>query len=151
MLSEESEYLWVCPKRGNSCRSQQQTLKIGTERTTVNDVDADGCMRLPAKCNPRVLGLCSMAMMALKPSVDLSGDGGCTMTVLRSALPSAVPASAGLYVTVHFRAFLEDGTVLHDSRAETAPLEVRVGVVPSDTVRACCSLSCCHGTAVTRT
>jgi hypothetical protein len=92
-----------------------------------------------------------MAMMALDPSIDLSGDGGCTMTILRSALPSAAPACVGLYATVHFRALLEDGTVLHDSWAETKPLEVRVGVVPSDTVRACISHSSCHDMAVTRT
>lgn len=54
------------------------------------------------------------------------------MTVLRAPLSSAAPVTPGVYASVHFRASLADGTLLHDSRAQSEPLEVRVGADPSD-------------------
>jgi len=84
---------------------------------------------------PRAVALYSVAMMASEQPIDLGGDGGCTMTVLRAPLPSAASASTGLYATVNFRAILQNGTVLHDSWQQSEPLEVRVGQDPSDAVR----------------
>lgn len=71
--------------------------------------------------------------MAVSLPADLSGDGGCLKRTLRIALPNAQKVADGAIVAVHFKASLADGTLLRDSRSD-APLEVRVGAQPSDTV-----------------
>lgn len=80
-------------------------------------------------------------------SVDLSGDGGCVMTILRAPLPSAQRAEEGAFAKVHFLAALANGTVLLDSWQAGEVLEFRVGAEPSETVSplsaTCCLHPCC--------
>ena len=65
---------------------------------------------------------------------DLSGDGGVLMRrVSPPASPSQV-AAARTFARVHYRAALEDGTVLSDSHAAGETLELRVGMQPSEGV-----------------
>ena len=67
---------------------------------------------------------------------DLSGDGGCLMQQLQAALPESEMPVERAYVTVHFRATLLDGTRIHDSREKGEPLELRLGMQPSEAVPA---------------
>ena len=80
-----------------------------------------------ARCSS--IGLCANA-------IDLSGDGGCTMTTLRAPLPSAQRAEAGAYAKVHFLAALANGTVLLNSWDTGDLIERKIGAEPSETVRA---------------
>jgi FK506-binding protein 1 len=70
------------------------------------------------------------------PWLDLSGDGGCLFRVIRSTKTSdPVAASPRTFASVHYKATLEDGTVISDSRAMNGePLEIRVGMKPSEGV-----------------
>ena len=65
---------------------------------------------------------------------DLAGDGGCLLRHIRK-VPSADAAVAATrtFASVHYRATLEDGTKIVDSR-NTEPLELRVGIQPSEAV-----------------
>ena len=69
-------------------------------------------------------------------SVDLAGDGGCLLQRVRAPLAFAQRVEPDAIANVHFTASLADGTLLRDSR-EDAPLEVRVGMQPSDAVSSC--------------
>ena len=64
---------------------------------------------------------------------DLSGDGGCLMRRLTSSSEAASPTPR-TYARVHYRATLEDGAVISDSRVAGEPLELRVGMQPSEAV-----------------
>ena len=64
---------------------------------------------------------------------DLSGDGGCLMRRLTSSSETASPTQR-TYARVHYRATLENGTVISDSRDAGEPLELRVGMEPSEGV-----------------
>ena len=74
----------------------------------------------------------------LPPVEDLSGDGGVLMR--RAVGPAAAQddgeyARPSTYARVHYRATLEGGVVLADSRSEAGePLELRVGAQPSEGV-----------------
>ena len=85
--------------------------------------------RLPPLPRTRVPQQCVPAY------IDLSGDGGCLFQRLDDPPASAEQPALRGYVTVHWRAALTDGTRLYDSREAAEPLEVRVGLQPSDTVR----------------
>lgn len=65
---------------------------------------------------------------------DLSGNGGCLFRQVRPPPPGAEGVTPRSFVTVDFRATLQDGTRLHDSRADGVPLEFRLGSEPSEAV-----------------
>lgn len=75
---------------------------------------------------------------ALSPSThqrsprDLSGDGGCILKVTKPSLPNALAPRSGHLATVHFRAHLDDGTLLRDTWRDGEPIELLVGAQPSE-------------------
>ena len=58
------------------------------------------------------------------------------MQQLQAAQPNSEMPVERAYVTVHFRATLLDGTRIHDSREKGEPLELRLGMQPSEVVPA---------------
>jgi hypothetical protein len=68
------------------------------------------------------------------PWRDLSGDGGCLLKHLHSSPSRGAAARERMFASVHYCATLEDGTVLSDSRSGGEPLELRVGMEPSEAV-----------------
>ena len=69
------------------------------------------------------------------PTLDLSGDGGCLLQQLQAPAPDAEQPQDRAYVLVHFRTMLADGTRIHDSHNDGGPLELRIGLTPSELVR----------------
>ena len=73
----------------------------------------------------------------LPPIEDLTGDGGVLMRRAVDCLPAegGDHALKSTYARVHYRATLESGAILADSRSEGGePLELRVGAQPSEGV-----------------
>lgn len=85
-------------------------------------------MRLPVASAPP---------QPLPPIEDISGDGGVLMRRAVNSSPKADGdyARKSTYARVHYRAMLENGEVLADSRSDGGePLELRVGAEPSECV-----------------
>ena len=89
---------------------------------------------VPSTAPRLALRLCHPANESL---IDIAGDNGCLyQQICAPSIHAEAPAGSD-YVRLHFLATLADGTIIYDTRESRSPVEVRLGMTPSEMVRIC--------------